>query len=160
MLRVRWLWIVILLPLVLFSSCQCSGDADEAQVRIGGSVWKVELAADERSLRRGLSGRDEIPEGTGMLFIFADEQVLTFHMLDCRTSIDIAFISADGKVVNTFTMQVEQDPLNPEQTYSSALPARFALEVAGGAFRRAGVKIGDKVEFLGRARRAVEGVSE
>ncbi len=144
--RICTLWIV-LSPLMLFSSCNCSGQGDRPQVRIGEHVWQVELAADEQNRRRGLADRLEVPEGTGMLFVFPRERVLTFHMLNCRTGIDVAFISSDGTIVNIHTMPVEDDPGNPKCTYSSKYPARYALEVAAGALARAGVKVGDKVEL-------------
>ncbi len=107
----------------------------------------MELAADEQSRRLGLAGRDEVPEGTGMLFIFDREEVVTFHMLNCRTGIDVAFISQAGLIVGIHTMPVEDNPRNPRYIYPSGQPAKFALEVAAGAFERAGVKVGNKVEL-------------
>ncbi len=146
MLKNLTLWIV-LFPLLLLSSCNCSGKSSRPQVRIGEHVWKVEIADDEQTLSKGLADRDEIPEGTGMLFVFPREEMLTFHMLDCRTALDIAFISNDGTIVNIRTMIVEDDPRKPKCFYSSKYPARFALEVAAGTFERAGIKVGDKVEL-------------
>ena len=77
-------------------------------------------------------------------------------MLDCRVPIDVAFISSRLRVVEIRTMPVETDPGDPKATYSSRGPARFALEVAGGALERAGVKVGDRVQLLGRARDAAK----
>ncbi len=134
-------------PLLLLSSCNCSGKSDRPDVRIGGHTWRVELADNEQSRRQGLAGRDEVPDRTGMLFIFDREEVLTFHMLGCLTSLDVAFISQAGRIVCIHTMAVEDNPQNPTCTYSSRYPARFALEVAAGALARAGVKVGDKVEL-------------
>lgn len=154
--RICTLWIV-LLSLTAFSSCRCASRADQPLVRIGGHTWRVELAADEQSRRLGLAGRDEVPEGTGMLFIFGREELLTFHMLNCRTGIDVAFISEAGKVVSIHTMAVEANPRKPRYLYPSGQPAKFALEVAAGAFARAGVKVGDTAELPARAYKAVKG---
>ncbi len=138
----------LLLPLLLNSCRQSSGSP---RVGIGGHVWRVELAVDEATRRKGLSCRTQIPQGTGMLFVFPRQEVLRFHMLDCHVPIDIAFISAELVVVDVQSMRVEPSPGNPEVTYVSRLPARFALEVAGGALEKAGVKVGDRVELLGEA---------
>ncbi|MDY7011678.1 MAG: DUF192 domain-containing protein [Planctomycetota bacterium] len=136
-----------MIPLILLSSCRCSGRTDKPQVRIGEHTWRVELATDDQSRRQGLSGRDEVPEGTGMLFVFDREEALTFHMLNCRTGIDVAFISQTGRIVSIYTMAVEDNPRKPRFLYSSGHPAKFALEVAGGTFKQLNVKAGDKVEL-------------
>lgn len=148
MRRTRILLTVILL-LALSPCCRRCGA--RPRVRIGGHVWQVELALDEPTRRKGLAGRDDIPQGTGMLFVFPRQEPLQFHMLGCRVPIDVAFISAELQVVDIHTMLVEPDPQNPQVTYPSRHAARFALEVAGGALRRAGVKVGDRVELLGPA---------
>ena len=146
MLKNLTLWIAFS-PLLLLSSCNCSGESSRPQVRIGEHVWRVEIADDEQTLRQGLADRDEIPEGTGMLFVFPREDVLTFHMLNCRAAIDIAFISSNGVIVKIDTMSVEKDPKKPIRLYSSVHPAQYALEVAAGTFERTGVKVGDKVKL-------------
>jgi uncharacterized membrane protein (UPF0127 family) len=48
-------------------------------------------------------------------------------------------------------MSVENCPADPKALYPSRFPAQYALEVAEGDFRKAGVKVGDKVELLGQA---------
>lgn len=145
----------MLLPALL--SVLCGGcRSKDARVRIGSRQWRVEIAADPETRRLGLSGRDEVPEGTGMLFVFPRQQVLAFHMLNCRVPLDVAFISSRGQIVQIRTMVVEADPANPTCDYSSRFPARYALEAAGGAFARAGVKVGDRVELLGAAKDAAK----
>jgi len=146
MLKNLTLWIAVL-PLLLLSSCKCSGESSQPQVSIGEHVWRVEIADDEQTRRQGLADRDEIPEGTGMLFVFPREDILTFHMLNCRAAIDIAFISSDGAIVQIYTMAVEKDPKKAAslRLYSSVHPAQYALEVAAGTFKQLDIKPGDKV---------------
>lgn len=115
-------------------------------VTIGGAAWRVELA-DTRMLRyRGLSDRRELPEGTGMLFVYPSAQQMDFCMRKCLIPLDIAFIGPDHRVMNMITMEVEPYGLET-RTYHSAGAAQFALEVPKGALAAAGVKVGDKVEF-------------
>ena len=152
MLRRAIPWI-LLTGLAVCPSCR---RAEPARVRIGEREWRVELAVDEATRTRGLGGRDELAAGTGMLFVFPDERMRSFHMLDCRIPLEIAFISAGLTVVETRLMAVEDDPANPVNDYSSYRPGRFALEVPAGELTRAGVKRGDKVVLLGAAGNAAK----
>ena len=144
---VRTLLISAILSALLMPSCRCNRGGESPEVQIGKGVWQVELAADAASRQRGLSGREKLPSGKGMLFIFPRSEVQTFWMLNCTFPIDVAFISDDMKVVSMYTMEVEADPHHPERVYSSKYPVRFALEVSAGELKRAGVKVGDKVIF-------------
>lgn len=118
------------------------------QVRIRGETWTVELAFTVRERWEGLSGRDTLDVEKGMLFVYPRAENLIFCMRECHIPIDIVFIGSDLRVVNTYEMQVEPDRAG-SVSYSSNLPARYALELAGGTLRRLGVRIGDKVEFFG-----------
>ncbi len=119
-----------------------------ATVTIGGTTWSVEIAATPGQRYEGLSGRDSVPAGRGMLFVFPQPQEMDFCMRGCVVPIDVAFISPQGRVVSFYTMSVEPDRAG-KTLYSSKAPARYALEVAGGALARAGVKTGDAVTFSG-----------
>jgi uncharacterized membrane protein (UPF0127 family) len=48
--------------------------------------------------------------------------------------------------VKIHEMQVE-DSRRGDVEYDSGVPAQYALEVKGGTLRKAGVSVGDKVEF-------------
>jgi uncharacterized membrane protein (UPF0127 family) len=132
--------------------------AEKAKVRIEAGEWRVELARTEEARRRGLGGREQVPPGTGMLFVFPRERQRSFHMLDCRVPLDLAFISAGGTVVGLHTMDVEPDPARPRNHYNTdpRHDARFALEVPAGELERAGVRVGSKAVFLGAARDAAK----
>lgn len=153
MKRHRPVWLLAVVLLALCVGCK----GKESGVRIGQHEWRVEVAADPEVRHRGLGGRDELPEGTGMLFVFPDEKVVSFHMLDCRVPLDVAFINSRMAIVEIRTMAVEADPGKPTCLYSSRFPARYALEVAGGTFRRLGVKPGDRAELLWSAEDAAKG---
>lgn len=118
------------------------------RVKINDREWSVELAVTEIQRFRGLSARDNLEEGTGMLFIFPEQEVLEFCMRGCSIPLDIAFIDKDLRIVRICTMQVEPNYAGRE-TYSSQTPARFALEVRAGELERSGVRTGQKVTFLG-----------
>lgn len=118
------------------------------RVTINGTTWLVELAITPEQRRRGLSFRMELPEGTGMLFVFDEPEILSFWMRDCYIPLDIAFVGPDRRVVQTYTMSVEPDRAGRAR-YESNLPAQWALEVPAGSLARAGVKVGQLVTFAG-----------
>ena len=147
-------WSALLAAVAACPSCKRS--AGPARVRIRSAEWRVELATTEAARRRGLSGRRELPAGSGMLFVYDHTGHAFAHMKDCYIPLDIAFISEKLRIVNIRNMIVEPDPQNPQITYPSEGPVRYSLEVPGGDFERAGVKVGDRVELLGAARDAIK----
>jgi hypothetical protein len=118
------------------------------RVSIRGRTWSVEPATTAKQQYHGLAGRQHLADDAGMLFIYPSPRVLNYCMRGCFITLDIAFIAADGRVVKIHTMQVEPDMVG-RVAYSSEAPAQYALETAGGALGRAGVREGDVVTFLG-----------
>ena len=123
---------------------------------IGGERFELELARDPAVQFRGLGGRSSIDPHGGMLFVFPAQQPLAFVMRDCPVPIDVAFLDGEGRVINVHAMKPEP-PRAPGESapayearlhpYPSALPARFAVEVAGGRLDELGVGSGDRIEI-------------
>lgn len=117
-------------------------------VDISGVPFTLEVAADDATRTRGLMERREIPAGTGMLFAFPEPEVLDFWMGHCLVDIDIIFLDPRGRVTATHRMKA-QPPQAPGEseaayrarlgTYSSVLPAQFAIELPAGSVERLGV---------------------
>ena len=101
--------------------------------------------ADERAERQtGLMGRTELAPDAGMLFVFGRERDLSFWMRNTLIPLSIAYISADGRIVDIQDME----PLDDEPpSYASAEPARYALEVNQSFFAERDVEVGDRVEI-------------
>lgn len=112
----------------------------EADIRVGERSLRVEVARTPRQRRLGLMHRSELPAGRGMLFVFEREQPLSFWMKNTLIPLDIAYIAADGRIVDIQQMM----PLSL-QGHPSAAPARFALEVQQGWFEAQGIAVGDRV---------------
>ncbi len=148
-LSVPGLCLLGVLATVVISGCR--DEADEPafpQVEINRTRWLVDLATTQEQRYIGLSGRRNIREGTGMLFVFPEEQELTFVMRGCLVPLDIAFLDSDLRVVQVHTMAVEPD-LAGRVPYRSKVPAQYALEVPAGELRAAGITIGDRAKLLG-----------
>jgi len=109
---------------------------------IGDMALQVEVAATREERRRGLSGRWEVPSGTGMLFVFPDEARRTFWMKDTLTALSVAFLDEEGLV----TQMEDMTPLS-ETPHTSREPARYVLEVPRGWFQEVGIEVGDRTVF-------------
>lgn len=110
---------------------------------IGANALRVEIADTDQARQAGLMNRDKLPEEQGMLFVYDQPRRLSFWMKNTRIPLDIAFIDADGIIVQIESMQ----PYD-ESHWVSDEPARYALEVNQGWFDRRRVKVGDRVKGL------------
>ena len=102
----------------------------------------VELARSVRELTKGYMGRKNIPEGTGMLFIFNKDEKLSFWMKNTPTALSIAFISSTGEIREIYDM-------TPFSTASveSTVSVRYALEVPQGWFAKNNIGPGCKLDL-------------
>lgn len=105
----------------------------------GGEVSVVaEIAVKEEERNRGFMERKSIPDGTGMLFVFESDQILSFWMKNTPTPLSIAYIDSRGKIRDILDMTPHS--LAPVISTSRV---RYALEVPQGWFTKVGVKTGD-----------------
>jgi uncharacterized protein len=112
------------------------------KVRVGAAEVRAEIADDEAEHRRGLSGRADLPEDRGMLFVYPDSAVRTYWMKGMRFPLDIIWIDR-GRVRGVeANVPVPQGKL---PVYSSRTPADRVLEVGAGWAARHGVVSGESV---------------
>jgi uncharacterized membrane protein (UPF0127 family) len=107
---------------------------------------RVEVADNVFERARGLMYRKALGANRGMLFVYPEEQRLSFWMKNTLIPLSIAYIDSKRRVVDIQDMK----PLDDEPpSYVSADPAQYALEVNRGFFKKRGVKVGDHVELPG-----------
>ncbi len=94
---------------------------------------QAELADSPEERETGLMGRTALPEGTGMLFIFPQEQQLYFWMKDTLIPMDVLYFAADGRYLNAETMTPCPPSTADCPIYASSGAALFALEVPPGS---------------------------
>lgn len=111
-------------------------------INVAGIELEVELATTFEEHALGLMYRDKLEENGGMLFVFPKEQILSFWMKDTRIPLSIAFIKADGRIIQIESMK----PFSLD-THVSREKARYALEMNDGWFGRRKVKEGDIVKI-------------
>lgn len=130
----------ILAALVLLSGCGTS----TSTVTIGEQTFTVEVADTSEAQRAGLSDRDDVPAGTGMLFPFDEPGPREVWMARTRVRLDIAWI-LDGQVVAVETLlPCELEAVTDCPTYASPGDVDALLEVPAGALRE--VRLGSAVD--------------
>ena len=141
----------VIFMFLMFSSCS-SSNLDKKTIKIqkqDGTFVSViaEIADTEESRTYGFMNRKKIPDGTGMLFVFDYDQVLSFWMKNTPTALSIAYITSDGYIKDIFDMK----PFSLSSVVSTGY-VRYALEVPKGWFDKVGIKKGDKGIVLGEER--------
>ena len=120
--------------------------------RVGNAAFPVELALTVEEQVQGLSGRENLPPGSGMLFVYEREKRYNFWMIEMRFPLDIVWIGAGCTVVD---VTLNAPPPEPGQTpdqlprYFPVDPAQYVLEINAGEYAASGIGHGDSVEFAG-----------
>ncbi|HUF76142.1 MAG TPA: DUF192 domain-containing protein [Longimicrobiales bacterium] len=117
--------------------------AGHAWVIFGADTVLAEVAATAEERSEGLMYRDEVPDGTGMLFVFQSSAVQSFWMANTYVALDIAFLDPSFRVVDI----IQMEPLVTE-SYVSGAPAMYGLEVRQGWFTDQGIEVGDQAEIV------------
>ena len=140
-------WLLVALTTLLFAlSVPESLRADPLltyPLRIGEHTIRAELANTPETRRKGLMFRTRLAESSGMIFVFPRVQRISMWMKNTPTALSVAFIDADGRILNIEDMQPHS-----EESHSSSGPARFALEMNQGWFEKRGIRPGDEVVGL------------
>ena len=95
----------------------------------GVHLIAAEVADNDRSRERGLMFRRSLEPNHGMLFVFDPPMRACMWMRNTLIPLSVAFIAADGHVVNIEEMQP-----GSEQLHCARQDVPFALEMAKGWF--------------------------
>lgn len=139
---------------LLILSCLCAVQSTQAKenhpgaqpqlptikLLVGGQPMVVEIASSADQRFMGLSFRRSMAEDAGMLFVYPQEQALTFTMRNTLIPLSIAFISKD-LVIN----EIHEMNVGPGQLFPARQKAQYALEVNQGWFAKNGVKPGARL---------------
>jgi uncharacterized membrane protein (UPF0127 family) len=113
------------------------------RIIVGKTPLRVEVAVTLEKQERGLMFRQSMPENEGMLFVYKEPQEMSFWMRNTFIPLDIAFVDADGIILNIH----QAKPLDDSIHYRSAGAAKYVIETNQGWFSRHGIRPGDKVTF-------------
>ena len=136
--------------LITFSAVGCAATPNQGTtVLIGPDLrFTVEVADSEAARQLGLSGRADLPAGTGMLFRYDESARRSYWMAGMLVPIDLAWID-DGEVLGTQTLPPCVNPAADAcPTFASPGPVDTVLEAPAGAL--ASVETGTAVVVSGR----------
>jgi uncharacterized membrane protein (UPF0127 family) len=144
----RSLVAALLLFVAAMPAWSAPAELPRMKLDVAGQVISVEVAATPSTRETGLMNRFSIPPDEGMVFVFPQPQPLAFWMRNTYAPLSIAFIDADGRILNIEDMAPRSD-----DTHDSKGIALYALEMRQGWFRRHGIEAGARVKGLPAASR-------
>ena len=111
-----------------------------------GSVYRLELATVPEDQAQGLMYRENLPDKTGMLFVFDQPEPHHFWMKNTMIPLDIVWVDDSGKVVfiSARTPPCKADPC---PTYGPDVAVSRVLEIAGGKAAEEGLAVGSILQF-------------
>ena len=122
---------------------------EKEKIKIAHKTIIVELAKNTDQHQYGLMNRNYLAPDEGMLFIFENEQPLSFWMKNTIIDLSIAYIDKNKKIVDIQEMKAtNQMMVGDLPSYPTAKPAMYALEMNKGWFAKNKIKVGQKFEFL------------
>lgn len=137
---------------MLFSQAKAEGKFEEKKIKIGSQVIDVEIADDNIKRSLGLMNRTSLKDGRGMLFIFDEEQTLSFWMKNTLIPLSIGYFDQNRKLFQILDMKPASPMEVRPKSYPSSRPGKYALEVPVGWFARNKIKPGAEFSFVDEAK--------
>ena len=121
--------------------------AEQGKLKIADQAFTVDLVRTQQERERGLSGRTQLADGTGLLMIFDQPGNYGIWMKEMNFSIDIVWINQFGSIVH---IERQVPPASYPKIFTNTIPASYVLEVAAGESDR--LSLNTPVYFIGIAR--------
>ena len=136
-----------LVGLVFFFSFDATSKQGELhQAVLNGKVVQLEIADEPDEITQGLSDRESMPRGHGMLFVLEPAGVYPFWMNRMHFPLDIIWING-GVVVDVVTLPPPKVGELPA-THRPNVVADRVLELNAGESTVYGLRIGQTVDGL------------
>lgn len=123
-----------------FALAAAGAELPMTTLTIGTHKVTAEVATTPEQRALGLMNRFSLKPDHGMLFVFEQPEPLGFWMKNTFIPLSIAFIAADGRIMNIEDMK----PQTEDSHYSKG-PALYALEMRKGWFAERGIGPGATV---------------
>ncbi len=127
----------------MFSGCSNHApisNKNTYEIKINDKTSHAEVAFTQKARTIGLMFRDALDKDHGMLFIYPQEQSLSFWMKNTKIPLSVAFI-------NSKEIITQIDFMTPYSlmSHTSKEKVKYALEMEQGWFKKNGIKVGNKV---------------
>lgn len=104
----------------------------------------VETARTPAEHQAGLSGRNTLPEDSGMLFLFESPDIYPFWMKDTRIPLDIIWLR-NNQVVEMTSLNPESNGTTP--SHNPAALADSVLELPQGKASTYNIQLGSRLDW-------------
>ena len=128
---------------ILIAANGAAADLPTTVLTVGQHKVTAEVVVTPEQRALGLMNRFSLKPDHGMLFVFERSEPLAFWMKNTFIPLSIAFIGADGRIVNIEDMRPQT-----EDTHWSKGPALYALEMRKGWFAEKGIGPGAVVKGI------------
>ncbi len=139
---------LVILAILLFISFKYWGtgcDCELSQsVTLGGTELEAYIRDTDEERAKGLSGREGLDEGEGMLFIFDYPAKYGFWMKDMKFAIDIIWISEEKKIVG---IERGVQPATYPDIFYPPSEVIYVLEVPSGFSDTANFEVGQSLSL-------------
>jgi uncharacterized membrane protein (UPF0127 family) len=123
---------------------------DRAEITIGNTEIRAEIAKTDVERKIGLSKKESLGDGEGMLFVFPQKNVQPpFWMKDMKFAIDIIWIDDEIVVQINENVPVPETGTADEELvfYTANQPVDYVLEVKAGFVEKNNIEKGDSVDL-------------
>ena len=145
------MWLVLLLSgCMSLAADELDGAFDRDVLVIVGSshtcyLFDIYLAVTAAQTRRGLMHVREMPETTGMLFVYEEDDYHSMWMKNTLIPLDILYVRADGTIA---TIHANTEPHSLESR-GPAEPVRYVLELNGGVTEKYRIDLESRLVWRG-----------
>lgn len=131
------------------SACQQQGETDAHSPMCANHVINLvmnnqtmitEVACTMQQKATGLMYRKDLPQNSGMIFVYDKPIDLHFWMKNTYIPLSIAFVDAQWKITDIHEMKAFDESIT-----SSEKPAQYAIEANPGWFEKNNIHPGDTV---------------
>ena len=134
--------LLALIPIVFGAYFITQNKLDKKDLMIGGQQLKVEIVDRAKTREKGLSGRQNLDQNQGMLFIFQAYSRHVFWMKDMNFPLDMIWLR-DGEVIG-FEQNLPPGGPGPKISYRPSEDINQVLEVPARFVAQNNIKIGDR----------------
>lgn len=148
-LRLKWLVAFCLSFFLSLADASETVSFSKKKIVLEKVIIKVEMAETDKQHEQGLMFRKKLQSNEGMLFVFSDEQIRSFWMKNTIINLSIGYFDKNKKLIDVQEMKAVNSVLveNPP-AYPSTLPAKYALEMTEGWFKKNKINLGSVFKFL------------
>ena len=139
----RTLVCIVASTFLAIGAISSAADLPLSTLSVNGQKIVAEVVTTPEQRAKGLMNRFSLQPDHGMLFVFEEPQPLGFWMKNTYIPLSIAFVDANGKIVNIEDMKPQD-----ETTHWSRGFALYAVEMKQGWFVAKGIRPGDVIYGL------------